>query len=92
MCKVKEGADVQTKGDLQNLITSVILRQTSMFSSEDIYQAANTKLVGSGFQNCRETEKRCKDTISALYLIDCLKSEGKGRYSLAMSFPSVNRR
>ena len=48
MCKIKEGAAVQSKGDLQNLVTSVILRQTSTFSSEDIYQVAKTKLVGSG--------------------------------------------
>lgn len=91
MCNVREGADVRTKGDLQNLITSVILRQTSTFSFADIYQAANRKLAGSEYQNRQEIEKRCKDTISALYLMDCLKSEGKGQYSLAMSFPSVNK-
>ena len=37
MCKVKEGKDVKTKGDLQNLVTSVILRQTSEFTVDDIY-------------------------------------------------------
>ena len=92
MCKIKEGAAVQTKGDLQNLVTSVILRQTSTFSAEEIYQVAKTKLVGSEYQNRPELKKRCEDTISTLYLIDCLRSVGKGRYSLAMSFPSVNRR
>lgn len=92
MCKIKEGAAVQTIGDLQNLVTSVILRQTSTFSAEDIYQAARTKLVGSNYLDHPELKQRCEDTLSTLFIIDCIRSVGKGEYSLAMSFPAINRR
>lgn len=92
MCKIKEGTAVQTNGDLQNLITSIILRQTATFSSEEIYKYVMAKLSGSKYENSLELKERCEDTISTLYLIDCLRSVEKGRYSLAMSFPSVNRR
>lgn len=91
MCKIKEGADVQNKGDLQNLVTSVILRQTSTFSAEDIYQAAREKLNGSDYCNRPEVRQRCEDTISTLFIIDSLRSVGKGRYRLAMSFPAVDK-
>lgn len=92
MCKIKEGAAVQTKGDLQNLVTSVILRQTSTFSVEDIYQAARAKLIGSDYLDRPELRQRCQDTISTLFVIDCIRSVDKGMYTLAMSFPAVNRR
>jgi len=90
MCKVKEGVAVKTVGDLQNLVTSVILRQTSAFSIEDIYRATRDKLNGSLYDNEEDVKKRCEETISTLYLIDCLRNVGSERYSLAMSFPSVN--
>lgn len=89
MCKMKEGAAVQTKGDLQNLVTSVNLRQTSTFSAEDTYQA---KLEGSDYRDRPELMQRCVDTISTLFIIDCVRSVGKGVYSLAMSFPTINGR
>jgi len=90
MCKIKEGVAVQTIGDLQNLVTSVILRQTSSFSVEDICAATTEKLKGSLYNNEADVKKRCEETISTLYLIDCLRSVGNKHYSLAMSFPSVN--
>lgn len=92
MCKIKEGAAVQTKGDLQNLVTSVILRQTSTFSAEDIYQATRAKLIGSNYLDRPELKQRCEDTLATLFIIDCIRSVGKGIYSLSMSFPAVNRR
>lgn len=92
MCRIKEGAAVQTKGDLQNLVTSVILRQTSTFSAEDIYQATRAKLEGSEYRDRPELKQRCMDTISTLFVIDCIRSVGKGIYSLAMSFPAINGR
>lgn len=90
MCKIKEGIAVKTTGDLQNLVTSVILRQTSTFSVEDICEATRKKLSGSSYDNESDIKKRCAETISTLYLIDCLRDVGNGRYSLAISFPSVN--
>lgn len=92
MCRIKEGAAVRTKGDLQNLVVSVILRQNSSFSTEEIYLATNAKLNGSEYYDRPELKERCKETISTLHMIDCLRSVGKGRYSLSMSFPSITRR
>lgn len=89
MCNVKEGKDIKTKGDLQNLITSVILRQTSEFTVDDIYNDTLARLVGSDFSNSLEVKQRCKDTISTLFIIDCLDVVEHGKYKLHMSFPSV---
>lgn len=92
MCNVKEGKDVKTKGDLQNLITSVILRQTSEFSVDDIYNSTLARLTGSDYYDSLEVKQGCEDTIETLFIIDCLKSDGHGKYQLAMSWPAVNKR
>ena len=89
MCNVKEGTDVKTKGDLQNLVTSVILRQISEFTVDDIYNGTLARLVGSDFYDSLKVKQRCEDTISTLFIIDCLEVVGHGQYKLHMSFPSV---
>lgn len=89
MCNVKEGKDVKAKGDLQNLVTSVILRQTSEFTVDDIYNGTLARLVGSDFYDNLEVRQRCEDTIHTLFNIDCLKILGHGKYQLAMSWPAV---
>lgn len=86
---VKEGKDVKTKGDLQNLVTSVILRQTSEFTVDDIYNGTLARLAGSDLYDSLEVKQRCEDTISTLFIIDCLEVVGHGKYKLHMSFPSV---
>lgn len=90
MCNVKEGKDVKTKEDLQNLVTSVILRQTSEFTVDDVYNGTLARLVGSDSYDSLEVKQRCEDTISTLFIIDCLDVVGHGKYKLHMSFPAVN--
>lgn len=92
MCKVKEGAAVTSAADLQNLITSEILRRTSAFTEAEICEAIRTKLNGSSYAHSQEVENRCKKTISTLYMINSLRSIEPGRYALAMSFPAVTKR
>ena len=92
MCRVKDGANVISNADLQNLVTSVILRQTSTFSAEDICAKIQGKLIGSRFKDSIEVSKKCEETISTLYLIDCLRTTESGKYKLVMTFPSVARR
>lgn len=89
MCRVKEGADIVTVADLQNLVTSVILRQTSTFSIQDVSTRVRDKAVGSQLCDLEEINKRCKETVSALYLIDCINSMGDDKYKLTMTFPST---
>ena len=86
------GADVISKADLQNLVTSVILRQTTSFSAQEICIKTREKLVGSSFADSEDVRMQCDETISTLYLIDCLSTTEAGRYKLAMSFPSVTKR
>ncbi len=91
MCRVKEGVAVVTNGDLQNLVTSIILRQTSVFSSQDIVATLQNKLVGSQFHGSPEVQRRCDETIATLYSVDYLQAIDTGRYKLSMSFPSLAR-
>lgn len=92
MCNVKEGINVKTQGDLQNLVTSVILRQTSEFCVDDIYNAVRAKLTGSVYYDSSEVRQRCEDTINTLFIIDCLKTLEHGKYQLAMSWPAISGR
>lgn len=91
MSNVKEGKDVKTKGDLQNLVTSVILRQTSEFSIDDIYKGTSAKLVGSDYYDSMEVKQLCEETLNTLFIINCLKRNQHGKYQLAMSWPAVNK-
>lgn len=91
MCRVKEGAAVVTSADLQNLVTSIILRQTSTFSAQDIFANLQSKLVGSQFLNSQEARRRCDETIETLHSVDYLRAIDTIRYKLTMSFPSVTR-
>lgn len=91
MCRVKEGAEIKTAADLQNLVTSVILRQNKPFSIQDVCCRIIDKAIGSKLNNEEEIRKRCYETISALYLIDCINSMGDDEYKLTMTFPSTNK-
>ena len=96
MCKIKTGALVETDADLQNLITSVILRQTEPFTKETIEGQLLANLEGSAFS--AEDEKReqaiktCKRTLKFMMLSSSIRSMGVDdqRYRLALSFPSYN--
>lgn len=91
MCRIKEGADIRTAADLQNLVTSVILRQTETFSIQDVCLRIKDKATGSSLDNLEEINKRCLETISALYLIDCIRNTGENEYKLTMTFPSTSK-
>lgn len=91
MCRVKEGAAVVTSADLQNLVTSTILRQTSIFSSEDICADLQSKLEGSQFLGKPEVRRKCDETIATLHSVDYLRAIDATRYKLTMAFPSVTR-
>ena len=92
MCNVKEGAEVKTRADLQNLVTSVILRQTDVFTLDDIVKAANTRLYGSTYFKTKELEDRCADTVKTLFLIGSIDSTSKNNYKLAMPWPAISKR
>lgn len=92
MCNVKEGSSVTTKADLQNLVTSVILRQTGEFTLDDIIHGANARLLGSEYFESKELEECCDDTLNTLFIIHSLRSVDKRKYKLAMSWPAVGKR
>ena len=92
MCNVKEGKDVKTKGDLQNLVTSVFLRQTSSFSIQDIYNGVLARLKGSDWYESQEVRQRCEETLTTLFINECIRHDEDGKYKLSMSFPAIRGR
>lgn len=96
MCKVNTGALVQTDADLQNLITSIILRQTEPFTKETIEDQLLTKLEGSAFstedKKREQALKTCERTLEFMMLSSSIRSMGidDQRYRLALPFPSYN--
>lgn len=90
MKDVKEGVNVVSHADLQNLVASVILRQTDTFTQESIYKVVKNKLRDSAFQDDFVlVNKHIAETISALFLCSGIKCEQEGRYKLNLSFPSL---
>ena len=89
---IKENENVKTQADLQNIVTSVILRQTGEFNLDDVVHAANLRLVGSIYYESQELTERCDDTLETLFLIGSISHATKGRYRLCMSWPAVSAR
>ncbi len=92
MCIIKTGKHVQTHVDLQNLVTSIFLRQTHSFTLDDIERLLKEYLQGSDKYYSHESlsvnaKKVCEDTLKTLRLSNCLRYE-KEKYFLTLSFPS----
>ena len=67
MCKVKTGKNVRTDRDLQNLVTSVILRQRRSFDRNEIVSQTKSKLRDSEMQlDNQEIEKMISRTLGVL--------------------------
>lgn len=92
MCNVKENENVKTRADLQNLVTSVILRQTDEFTLDDVVHDANLRLVGSPYYATEELTARCSDTLHTLFIFNGIQSAGKDKYSPGRSWPAVSAR
>ena len=98
MVNIPKNQNVKKRGDVQNVITSVILRQHDMFSKEDIYEGveANIKFSCFGKYGKKRKEINVKemvdDTLNILLCNRYIKyfSEEK-KYKLTMSFPAVSK-
>lgn len=81
MCEVKKNKDVQTESDLQNLVTSVILRQEDSFNVEQIYDFINADLCDSKYKDEQNLIKPLiKYTCQSFKEKDFLSSSN-GKYS-----------
>ena len=96
---IRKNENVRHTGDLQNLITSAILRQDGMFSKEDIYKKVEKDLEGSDFaeggvrRRESDVKSRVDDTLNTLSINGCISFDSKQKkYKLTMSFPAVNKR
>lgn len=94
---IRRNRQVKHKGDLQNVITSAILRQTDWFSKRDIYEKVEADIkfstygkYGKGRKSINLKEK-IDETIDTLFIIDSVKYDSsRKKYHLKMSFPSVD--
>lgn len=67
MCKVKTGRNVCTNQDVQNLVTSVILRQKCNFNRDAIIEQIENRLQDSEVQLAeRQVEKMVSNTLGIL--------------------------
>lgn len=92
MCKVKTGAAVRTSADLQNLVTSSILRQPKPFTKSEIITQILKLLVNSPYASEKEQIcDTCDHTIMFMELAGNIRSTADNHYRLTVSFPSYNR-
>ena len=67
MCKIKTGKNICTDQDLQNLITSVILRQSRSFTINLIAEQTRDKLKDSNIAlKDQQVEKMVSNTLNVL--------------------------
>lgn len=52
MCRIKTGNRIQTRGDVVNLVTAILLRQRKAFSPTLIANTANYYMEGAEYQIC----------------------------------------
>ena len=98
MANIRKNRDVKKHGDVQNVITSAILRTQGMFSKEDIYQQVENAVKFSCYgkygkkRNQIDIQKMIDDTIETLWIIDCIKYfESENKYKLSMGFPALQK-
>lgn len=90
MCTVRLGMNIQSTADLQNLITSIILREKSLFTLDDVVSETKKNVLDSMFQESDDKIKEmCQDTITKLALFDCIQSVDGNSFKLSISFPST---
>lgn len=94
MCKIKTGKQVESRLDLQNLVTSIILRQRGRFIKSDLYQALEKELRNSEFHNGKEKKKivadMCDETLKVLRLSDYVSYDRREKsYCLSVPFPAI---
>ncbi|MBQ8805936.1 MAG: hypothetical protein IJZ68_05585 [Bacteroidaceae bacterium] len=92
MCKIKTGEEVKHRGDLQNVITSVILRQTGVFTKDAVVEQARKQLIGSKYESGLEVNEMVMETLNSLFNVNAVKSDGHGKYQLCASWPAINKR
>lgn len=81
MCVVKTGKDVQMLGDLQNLITSAVLRQIGVFDETSVKQYTADRLAGLVYENSEEIDDLISNTLKTLSRNDTV-SVCKGGYRI----------
>ena len=98
MANIPKGNTLKTLGDLQNVITGIILRQYKPFSKMDIYSQVEKWCENSVFDRKREDNlnadlnQRIDDTLNTLYTIGALRVDVKThKYELTIGFPAVNK-
>ena len=97
MDNLPKGNTLKTHGDLQNVITGIILRQNKSFSKTDIYSQVEKWCENSVFDRKREDNlnvdmnQRIDDTLNILHTIGVVKVDVKThKYELTIGFPAVN--
>lgn len=96
MVNVPINRNVKSQKDVQNVITSVILRQKGMFSDKDVLEEVEAKLKFSAFGKYEKERKRVdvegmvNTTIDALWRIMGLYFDREqAKYKLTIGFPAI---
>ena len=98
---IRRNEDVKHRSDVQNLIVSVILRQTTIFSAEDIYESVENNLERSVFakDGARRQEIDVKSMIDVtlnklweMMYVDVKYDFEPYKYQLCGKWPSVSSR
>lgn len=82
MAKVKIGRDVKNEGDLQNLVTGIILRADGEFTLEEILPVINWNLRGSAYHKSEKVEACLRKTLEIFENVEVVRYEN-GVYKVA---------
>ena len=88
MCAVKTGEMVENEIDLQNLVTSVILRRSDAFNEKSIVESVENELSGSRLLNTADIRKLVHYTLKIFMLNDYLYYQN-GMYRAVNKYKAV---
>ena len=88
----KKTSAQKAKSDLQELIASIVLRQTDAFTLDDIIQDTTSQLTSPTPYAGEELSAVCANIVKTLQLIGCIRGTTTGKYALNISYSTVSAR
>ena len=83
MCNIRTHEDVSSWEDVQDVITSVVIRQCGGFSKKVIFDQSKEELSGAAYNvNNKDLEKYITNTLGALMNSQSVLRK-KGKYKIA---------
>lgn len=85
MCRIKTGKEIEKMNDIQNMVTSYILRASSPYSIQELSEKVFQSCSGANFNiSKQDVSKLVTETTMALLRARYISSNSNGFYSFRL--------